>query len=72
MKTKYEMRYLEGCKLSEIIIEGVDTKDAPDFVDSYVVSCYVDGRKASNDEIEYINDEMPWVAQEKAFWMLCA
>ena len=64
--------HIEGAKLTEIEVDGVDRRDYPDFVDAYVVSCLIDGVEASESALEYINDRMPWVAQEAAlkaaFW----
>lgn len=63
----YQIERLKEAKMTEIVVEGVDPKDAPDFVDAYVESCLLDGRMANDDELDYINDNMPWVAQELAF-----
>ena len=64
--------YLQWAKLTEIEVAGVKKKDYPDFEDSYVDNCLVDGRKATEEELEYINSEMPWVSQQEAlnnyFW----
>lgn len=61
------MKYVEGAELSDIKVGDVDIDDSPKFTDAYVVSCYVDGCKANDDELDYINEEMPWVAQEIAY-----
>lgn len=58
--------YLKGEKLTEIKVADVDLTDAPKFSDAYIDSCLVDGRQATDDELEYINDKMPWVANEAA------
>jgi len=43
--------------LTDLIFEGIDFVDAPDFVDAFVVSGFNKemGRPLSNDELEEIN-----------------
>jgi hypothetical protein len=60
------MKNIQSAKLTQIEVAGVNRRDYPDFVDAYVEYCLIDGREATNDELYYINTEMPHVAQEKA------
>ena len=66
---KMNMQYnshIEGAKLTEIKVCQVRADQAPDFVDAYVEFCLVDGIPASEYALEYIAEQMPWVAQEAA------
>tara|TARA_R110000868_G_C10806085_1_gene757474 strand:- start:203 stop:412 length:210 start_codon:yes stop_codon:yes gene_type:complete len=67
---KNEMKYIESADISKVVITGVNPKDAPDFVDSYVESCDIDGREATEAELDFINENMSHVAQECAFMSL--
>ena len=64
------MKYIESSEISNVVLAGVNPNDAPDFVDSYVESCEIDGRVATDVELDYINDNMSYVAQECAFMSL--
>lgn len=44
-------------RLENFDIQGVDPKDYPDFCDAYVAFCEIDGRSATDVELEYINEE---------------
>lgn len=50
------MKY-EASKIESITIEGVDTKDYPDFCDAYVYSCIYDGRELTDDELDELQEE---------------
>ena len=60
------MKHIESATLTNIKVAGVRADQAPDFVDAYVESCDVDGFPAHESTLDYINDKMPWVAQEAA------
>jgi len=61
------MKHIESSKIKQIKVGGVKTKDYPDFVDSYVESCTINGRTATKKQLNYINSNMSEVAQEAAF-----
>jgi hypothetical protein len=48
---------LEFKKISGVVFEGIDYKDAPDFCDAFVTECLYDGEPASEEVIEEINDD---------------
>ena len=51
------MIHLNGKEIdiSSIQVDGVDTKDYPDFVDAYICDCYyVDGKQLSEAEIDML------------------
>lgn len=43
--------------LDTVQILGIDTKDAPDFVDAYIESAYYDGHPMTESQLEAINDD---------------
>ena len=43
--------------LTDVIIDGVDTKDYPDFCDAFIVSCCIDGKEATEEEIDALDGE---------------
>tara|TARA_R110000824_G_scaffold21748_14_gene80824 strand:+ start:3740 stop:4126 length:387 start_codon:yes stop_codon:yes gene_type:complete len=50
-----------------LMVEGVDTKDYPDFVDSYLsLAEWVDGTPLSDDDLSELDSEMPELAHELA------
>jgi len=61
------MKHIESSKIKQIKVGGVETEDYPDFVDSYVESCTINGRTATKKQLNYINSNMSEVAQEAAF-----
>lgn len=51
-----------------IVMEGVDTKDYPDFCDAYVAEAYFsDGGQLSDDELDQLTEEYPGFVNEWAF-----
>jgi hypothetical protein len=59
-----------GIDDSSIEIDGIDMRDAPDFVDAYISYAeWEDGTELTDDELEMLNDasEYQALAQEKAF-----
>jgi hypothetical protein len=53
--------------VDDIEIDGVDTKDYPDFCDAYITKMYVDGLEASEEQIEWFSENYPEVINDKAF-----
>lgn len=43
--------------LTDVIIDGVDPKDYPDFCDAFIVSCCIDGKEATEEEIDALDGE---------------
>ncbi len=53
-------------KISNIEFDGIDHSDSPDYCDAYIISCDIDGKQATEDEINEINDNSDFV-HEKLF-----
>ena len=43
-------------KIDNIEIDGIDTKDYPDFCDAYIVSADYDGVPMTDEQLDEIND----------------
>ena len=48
-------------KIDNIEFDGVDTNDAPDFSHAFIMSCDIDGRPATEEELDIINDNSEFV-----------
>ena len=53
-KNKKTMDYK---KIDNIEIDGIDTKDYPDFCDAYIVSADYDGVPMTEEQLDEINDD---------------
>jgi hypothetical protein len=56
-------RYMEldYSKISDVELDGIDTRDYPDFCDAYVVSATYDGREMTEEELDALNDDSEYV-----------
>ncbi len=52
---------LDYSKISDIVLEGIDTSDYPDFCDAYIASATYDGEEMTNEQIEMINQDTQYV-----------
>jgi len=52
---------IDFSKIDNVELDGIDTSDAPDFADAYIVSCDIDGRPATDEELDIINDNGEFV-----------
>ena len=41
----------------DIEIDGLDTRDYPDFVDAFICDAHVDGKQATDEELDQMNDD---------------
>ena len=44
-------------EIEDIIIDGLDTRDYPDFCDAFITEARVDGRQATEEELDQMNDD---------------
>lgn len=54
-------------KISNVVVEGIDHSDYPDFCDAYIASADYDGRPMSDEMLEELNCECPDFVHE-AVW----
>jgi predicted neuraminidase len=56
-----EIRLLSGLIATDFAVDGIDTKDYPDFCDAYIMeaSVYQNGtwREATEDELDELNED---------------
>lgn len=48
-------------QVSDVEIDGIDFADAPDFCDAFIISASIDGREATDAELDQINAERDFV-----------
>jgi hypothetical protein len=62
------MPILNGKKVIDLEVDGVDSRDYPDFSDAYFSGgCYEDGTPLTDDELERLNDLAADVLWEMAY-----
>jgi len=62
------MATLNGRKVIDIEVDGVDSRDYPDFSDAYFsYACYEDGTKLTDDELNKLTEENGDILYEKAY-----
>jgi hypothetical protein len=62
------MATLNGRKVIDIEVDGVDSRDYPDFADAYFsYACYEDGTKLTDEELVKLADQNGDVLFDKAY-----
>jgi hypothetical protein len=62
------MATLDGRKVVDIEVDGVDSRDYPDFADAYFCyACYEDGTPLTEQELDKLADQNGDILHEKAF-----
>lgn len=57
----------KGVDISSLSVDGVDSRDYPDFCDAYFeYATYVDGIELDDDELEVLRDTYPEVVHSLA------
>lgn len=51
-------------KVDNIEIDGIDTKDYPDFSDAFISAADYDGREMTDDELDELNEEYEFVYEQ--------
>jgi hypothetical protein len=44
-------------EIEDIIIDGLDTRDYPDFCDAFITEARLEGRMATDEELDQMNDD---------------
>jgi hypothetical protein len=52
---------IDFSKIDNVEMDGIDYSDAPDFADAYIASCDIDGRPATDEELDIINSDSEFV-----------
>lgn len=62
------MIFLNGKKVVDIEVDGVNPSDYPDFSDAYFsYACYEDGTPLTDEELDKLADQNGDILHEKAF-----
>ena len=48
-------------KIDNIEVDGIDTKDYPDFCDAYIVSADYDGKPMTDEQLDELNEDGDYV-----------
>jgi len=48
-------------KITNVVLDGIDLEDYPDFCDAYIVSADYDGEPMSEDQIDKLNEDSDYV-----------
>ena len=48
-------------KITDVVLDGIDFEDYPDFCDAYIVSADYDGEPMSDDQIDKLNEDSDYV-----------
>lgn len=57
------MESKNGGKIDNIELDGIDTKDYPDFSDAFIISADINGIPMTEEEIEELNEDGDFVHQ---------
>jgi len=55
---------IEFNKVDNVVVDGIDTKDYPDFCDAYIESCDIDGVPATEKQLDVINHNSSFVYEQ--------
>lgn len=44
-------------KITNVVIEGINHKDAPDYVDAFIASADIDGKPATDEQLDKLNED---------------
>ncbi len=53
----HEERGQYSAEIEDIIIDGLDTRDYPDFCDAFITEARLEGRMATDEELDQMNDD---------------
>ena len=58
MKDKIVLDYAQ---ISDVEVDGIDTRDYPDFCDAYISGATYKGRDMTSDELDELNEDRDYV-----------
>ena len=58
------MKEVQYDKIDNVIVQDIDMKDWPDFCDAYIESCEIDGVPATEEQLEFINQNGMFVHEK--------
>ena len=48
-------------KIENIEVDGIDTADYPDFCDAYIAAAEYNGKKLTDEQLDFLNDNSNFV-----------
>ena len=60
---------MDHSKIDNIVIDGIDHKDYPDYCDAYIFSADYDGVEMTEEQLEEINDDRDFVYEAVINWI---
>ena len=51
-------------KVTNIVFDGIDYNDSPDFCDAYIISCDIDGVEATEVQLDELNEDRDFVHEK--------
>lgn len=58
------VKKLDYSKITDVDVDGINMRDAPDFVDAFISSAYYDGREMTEEELEILNEDSQFIYEE--------
>jgi hypothetical protein len=58
------LKKLNRLKVEDVVVSGIDLKDAPDFSDAFISEAKYEGRPLTEDEIEELNEDSSFVHEQ--------
>ena len=55
------MKPIDYTMIESVEVEGIDTRDYPDFSDAYISYAEIDGREATEEELQELSDDSHFV-----------
>ncbi len=55
---------LDYSKIDDVEIDGIDSRDYPDFCDAYVCSASYEGREMTEEELEVLNEDRDFIHEK--------
>jgi len=54
----------KNAKIESVEVEDIDPSDYPDFCDAYISSAEINGREATEEELDEINEDRDFVYEK--------
>jgi hypothetical protein len=55
---------MDKSKIDNVELDGINHKDAPDYVDAFIYSADYDGKKMTEAQLDEINDDSDYVYEQ--------
>ena len=52
---------MDYTKIENVEVDGIDTKDYPDFCDAFIASADYDGQPMTDDQLDELNEDADFV-----------